>query len=120
MAGEVGKISKESSDQEKKHVTRTKAIGKLKEKIVDLKGWNEHEHSVYLSEYEKLQVSNIKYILVKFFQAKYKEDKEKKKIETKEKNQKQRERVENLETQAILKRRLQRIILVTRIFIEYK
>ena len=46
-------------------------------------------------------------------QRKYKEEKDRKKIETKDRNQKQKDKIENLlDTQQILKRRLQRIILV--------
>jgi len=99
MANEVGKISKETGEQEKIHISRSKAIEKIREKIIDLKGWNENEHSIYLSEFDKLQ-------------KKYKEERDKKKIEIKDKSLKQREKVENLlDTQQILKRRLQRIIL---------
>lgn len=56
MANEVGKISKETGEQEKIHISRSKAIEKIREKIIDLKGWNENEHSIYLSEFDKLQV----------------------------------------------------------------
>ena len=51
--------------------------------------------------------------MVNGVQRKYKEEKDRKKIETKDRNQKQKDKIENLlDTQQILKRRLQRIILV--------
>jgi len=100
MCEEVGRIARESKEQEEKSKASDEAIKKIREKIVGLRGWNENEHSTYLSEFDKLQ-------------RKYKEEKDRKKIETKDRNQKQRDKIENLlDTQQILKRRLQRIILV--------
>lgn len=56
MLNEAEKINKETGEKEKMHVSRSKAIEKIREKIVDLKEWNENEHSIYLSEFDKLQV----------------------------------------------------------------
>jgi len=56
MVNEAEKINKETGEQEKVYVSRSKAIEKIREKIIDLKGWNENEHSIYLSEFDKLQV----------------------------------------------------------------
>jgi len=99
MSEEVEKIARGAKEHEEKSKASDDAIKKIREKIVGLRGWNENEHSTYLSEFDKLQ-------------RKYKDEKDRKKIETKDRNQKQKDKIENLlDTQLILKRRLQRIIL---------
>jgi len=74
------------------------AAERMKDKILRLKEKNSHDQTVYISEYEKLQ-------------QKYKEDVINKRKDTKERALKSQEKLENLDTQMLLKRRLQRIIL---------
>ena len=56
MSEEVGRIAREAKEQEEKTKASDDAIKKIREKIVGLRGWNENEHSTYLSEFDKLQV----------------------------------------------------------------
>ena len=56
MTGQVNKLSRETEEQEKKLASRSKAVEKIKEKIVILKEWNEDQRNTYMSKYDELQV----------------------------------------------------------------
>lgn len=103
MEDELKKISEDASDQTNKHHMMQVAADRMKEKILKLKEKNQHDQTTYLSEYEKLQ-------------AKYKEDVISKRKDPRDRGLKSREKLENLDTQMLLKRRLQRIILVRYLF----
>lgn len=98
MEGELVKVNYDITDQAQKHIQMQKTAEVMKEKILRLKEKNQHDQSTYLSEYDKLQ-------------QKYREDIVNKRKDPRDRGIKSREKVENLDTQMLLKKRLQRIIL---------
>jgi Txe/YoeB family toxin of Txe-Axe toxin-antitoxin module len=104
MEGELRILSDQTIDQATKHSRMQQAAESMKEKILRLKEKNHMDQTVYITEYEKLQ-------------QKYKEDVVSKRKDNRDKTLKSREKLENLDTQLLLKRRLQRIILVNFILI---
>jgi hypothetical protein len=56
MTNQVNKISRETEDQEKKLASKSKAVEKIKEKIIILKECNEDQRNTYMSKYDELQV----------------------------------------------------------------
>jgi len=98
MEEELRIINDQTIDQATKHDKLQELAEKMKKKILNLKEKNDHDQTVYVTEYERLQ-------------QKYKEDVINKRKDTRERALKSREKLENLDTQALLKRRLQRIIL---------
>jgi hypothetical protein len=98
MGEELRIISDQTIDQATKHTMLQGTADRMKDKILKLKEKNSYDQTIYLSEYEKLQ-------------QKYKEDVINKRKDTKERALKSQEKLENLDTQMLLKRRLQRIIL---------
>lgn len=99
MEGELRILNDQTIDQATKHSRMQQAAETMKEKILKLKEKNHMDQTVYITEYEKLQ-------------QKYKEDVVSKRKDNRDKTLKSREKLENLDTQILLKRRLQRIILV--------
>jgi len=98
MEDELVKVNYEITDQAQRHVQMQKTAEAMKEKILRLKEKNSHDQTTYLSEYDKLQ-------------QKYREDVINKRKDPRDRGLKSREKVENLDTQMLLKKRLQRIIL---------
>jgi len=98
MDEELRIMTDQTIDQATRHSMLQAAAERMKDKILKLKEKNTHDQTVYISEYEKLQ-------------QKYKEDVINKRKDTKERAMKSQEKLENLDTQMLLKRRLQRIIL---------
>jgi len=98
MEEELSKVVYETEDQSSKQAMLQATADKMKEKILRLKEKNTHDQTTYLSEYDRLQ-------------HKYKEDVINKRKDPRDRGLKSREKLENLDTQMLLKRRLQRIIL---------
>jgi len=98
MEEELSKVVNETDDQANKQAMLQATADKMKEKILKLKEKNTHDQTTYLSEYDRLQ-------------QKYKEDIINKRKDPRDRGLKSREKLENLDTQMLLKRRLQRIIL---------
>lgn len=61
MEEELRIISDQTIDQATKHTMLQAAAERMKDKILRLKEKNTHDQTVYISEYEKLQVS-LEYI----------------------------------------------------------
>jgi chromosome segregation ATPase len=98
MEDELKNIEDQKFEQEINHKSMQQAADRMKEKIIRLKEKNFLDQSTYLSEYDKLQ-------------QKYKDDIITKRKDTTNRGLKPLEKMENLDTQNLMKKRLQRIIL---------
>ena len=58
MEDELSKVVYETEDQSSKQAMLQATADKMKEKILKLKEKNTHDQTTYLSEYDRLQVTN--------------------------------------------------------------